>query len=51
MEEIKDVVQRIVQGCAHGGLVVSEVLAAFVARTVKHAAAFFLLNLALNVNV
>lgn len=44
MEEIKDVVQRIVQGCAHGGLVVSEVLAAFVARTIveAHSTAFAL---------
>lgn len=36
MEEIKDVVQRIVGGCSRGGVVVSDVLAAFVARTVSY---------------
>lgn len=35
MEEIKDIVQSIVKGCAHGGLQVSEILAAYVARTVS----------------
>lgn len=34
MEEIKDVVQAIVRGCAQGGTIVSDVLAAFVARTI-----------------
>ena len=34
MEEIKDIVNDIVRGCATGGLEVSEVLAAYVARTV-----------------
>lgn len=35
MEEIKDVVSRIVAGCEHGGVAVSDILAAFVARTVR----------------
>jgi hypothetical protein len=34
MEDIKDIVNTIVRGCAQGGLEVSDVLAAFVARTV-----------------
>jgi hypothetical protein len=34
MEEIKDIIATIVRGCAQGGVIVSEVLAAFVARTV-----------------
>lgn len=34
MEEIRDIVQRIVGGCAQGGVTVSDVAAAFVARTV-----------------
>jgi hypothetical protein len=34
MEEIKDVVSRIVAGCDHGNVTVSEILAAFVARTI-----------------
>jgi hypothetical protein len=35
MEEIKDIVQSIVKGCGQGGVEVSEILAAFVARTVS----------------
>jgi hypothetical protein len=35
MEDIKDIIGTIVRGCAQGGVVVSEVLAAFVARTVR----------------
>ena len=35
MEGIKDIVTTIVRGCAQGGLVVPDVLAAFVARTVS----------------
>jgi hypothetical protein len=35
MEEIKDVVQKIVKGCAVAGIEVSDVLSAFVARTVS----------------
>lgn len=34
MEGIKDIVSTIVRGCAQGGVVVPEVLAAFVARTI-----------------
>jgi len=34
MEEIKDIVNTIVRGCAQGGVIVKDVLAAFVARTV-----------------
>mmetsp|Transcript_11374 Transcript_11374/g.18504 ORF Transcript_11374/g.18504 Transcript_11374/m.18504 type:complete len:747 (-) Transcript_11374:245-2485(-) len=34
MEGIKDIVSTIVRGCAQGGIVVPEVLAAFVARTI-----------------
>lgn len=34
MEGIKDIVNTIVRGCAQGGIVVPEVLAAFVARTI-----------------
>jgi hypothetical protein len=34
MDEIKDIVNSIVRGCAHGGVVIPETLAAFVARTV-----------------
>ena len=35
MEEIKDVVKRIVDGCAQGGENVSDIMAAFIARTVS----------------
>jgi hypothetical protein len=35
MEGIKDIVSTIVRGCAQGGIVVPDVLAAFVARTVS----------------
>ena len=34
MDDIKEIVASIVKGCKQGGLDVSEVLAAFVARTV-----------------
>lgn len=34
MEEIKDIVVSIVRGCSHGGQPVTEILAAFVAKTV-----------------
>eukprot|EP01036_Dinobryon_divergens_P026136 gene26135-34748_t len=34
MDEIKDIIQRIIKGCGVAGLEVSEILAAFVARTV-----------------
>ncbi len=34
MDEIKDIVNSIVKGCSQGGLVVPDVLAGFVARTV-----------------
>lgn len=34
MNEIRDVVLSIVKGCGQGGVEVSEILAAFVARTV-----------------
>ncbi len=34
MDEIKDIVQTIVKGCAQGGMQVPDILAAFVARTV-----------------
>lgn len=34
MDDIKDIIGTIVRGCAQGGIIVSEVLAAFVARTV-----------------
>lgn len=34
MDDIKDIVSTIVRGCAQGGLEVSDVLAAFIARTV-----------------
>lgn len=34
MDDIKDIIGTIVRGCAQGGVVVPEVLAAFVARTV-----------------
>mmetsp|Transcript_15434 Transcript_15434/g.23290 ORF Transcript_15434/g.23290 Transcript_15434/m.23290 type:complete len:740 (-) Transcript_15434:175-2394(-) len=34
MDDIKDIIGTIVRGCAQGGVVVSEVLAAFVARTI-----------------
>ena len=46
MEEIKDVVDSIVRGCALGGLEVPELLAAFVARTVveSNASSFSLDN-------
>lgn len=36
MDEIKDIIKSIVKGCAQGGVVVSEILAAFVAKTVSH---------------
>lgn len=39
MEDIKDIVDSIVRGCALGGLEVQELLAAFVARTVVEASA------------
>ena len=35
MDEIKDVIQRIIKGCGVAGLDVSEILSAFVARTVS----------------
>jgi hypothetical protein len=35
MDEIKDIVQSIVKGCSQGGQKVSEILAAYVARTVQ----------------
>jgi len=35
MDEIRDIVVSIVRGCAQGGTQVSEVLAAYVARTVR----------------
>jgi hypothetical protein len=35
MEDIKDIIGTIVRGCAQGGVIVPEVLAAFVARTVS----------------
>ena len=35
MDGIKDIVTTIVRGCAQGGIVVPDVLAAFVARTVS----------------
>lgn len=35
MDDIKDIVDRIVGGCAQGGVTVTDVLAAFVARTVS----------------
>ncbi len=35
MDDIKEIVKTIVRGCAHGGLDVPEVLAAFICRTVK----------------
>lgn len=46
MEEIQDIVRSIVKGCNAGGVPVSEILAAFVAKTVNY---FFLsfLNLIL----
>ena len=34
MEDIRDIIGTIVRGCAQGGVIVPEVLAAFVARTV-----------------
>lgn len=36
MDEIKDIVNRIVKGCSTAGVQVSEVLAAYVARTVSY---------------
>ena len=39
MEDIKDIVDSIVRGCALGGLEVQELLAAFVARTVVESSA------------
>ena len=44
MDDIQDIVQSIVRGCGHGGQEVSEILAAFVAKTVveKDAGAFAL---------
>ena len=35
MEEIQDIVTSIVKGCGHGGFVCSDVLAAFIAKTVS----------------
>lgn len=35
MDDIQDIVQSIVRGCSHGGQEVSEILAAFVAKTVR----------------
>jgi hypothetical protein len=35
MEEIKDIINSIVRGCSQAGVEVPEVLAAFVARTVR----------------
>lgn len=35
MDDIKDIVQSIVKGCGQGGLQTSEILAAYVARTVS----------------
>ena len=35
MNEIKDIVNGIVRGCSRGGVEVTEVLAAFIARTVS----------------
>ena len=34
MDEIQDIVNSIVKGCSHGGMQVSDVLAAFIAKTV-----------------
>ena len=34
MEDIKDIVDSIVRGCALGGIEIPELLAAFVARTI-----------------
>jgi len=44
MDNIKDIVESVVRGCALGGLEVQELLAAFVARTVveEHASSFSL---------
>lgn len=36
MDDIKDIIGTIVRGCAQGGVIVSDVLAAFVARTVNN---------------
>ena len=36
MEEIKDVVAKVVKGAAQGGVQVSDILAAFIARTVSN---------------
>ena len=36
MEEIRDVVDKVVRGCAKCGVVIDDVLAAFVARTVSY---------------
>ena len=47
MEEIKDIIGTIVRGCAQGGVVVSDVLAAFVARTVQTFSFFHLLSFSL----
>lgn len=44
MDDIKDIVSTIVRGCAQGGIVVSEVLAAFVARTVLSRQSDLLIN-------
>lgn len=35
MDDIQDIVNSIVRGCSHGGQEVSEILAAFVAKTVS----------------
>lgn len=44
MEEINEIVKSIVKGCAKAGIEVSDVLAAFVARTIveKHETTFIL---------
>jgi hypothetical protein len=34
MDDIQDIVASIVRGCSHGGQEVSQILAAFVAKTV-----------------
>ena len=36
MDEIQDIVNSIVKGCSHGGIQVSDVLAAFIAKTVVY---------------
>jgi hypothetical protein len=41
MDEIKDIIHSIVKGCGQGGINVSEILAAFVAKTVRPFESFF----------